>query len=131
MVQHALLYVASYFREDLPDMAALLIDNGAEVDRKDNEGKTALRWAAERRHLETVKVLLEAGADVNAVDDQGETPLIAVAPYHYNSLPVAEVLLDNGADVDAVDNQEKNCPGLGRKIWYYGNAGFAKRGHGA
>jgi uncharacterized protein len=42
----------------------------------ENEGKTALHWAAERSNNEIIKLLLTAGANVNAVEEKsGRTPL--------------------------------------------------------
>lgn len=44
------------------------IQNGANVNAKDNTGWSALMWAALKGHTETAKVLLQNGADVNARD---------------------------------------------------------------
>lgn len=52
---------------DVPETTALL-DQGAEVNAKFRYGTTALFKAAERGHLEIVKLLLARGADVTVKD---------------------------------------------------------------
>src|SRR6476660_6630161 len=52
---------------DVPETTALL-DQGAEVNAKFRYGATALFKAAERGHLEIVKILLARGADVSVKD---------------------------------------------------------------
>ena len=54
----------------------LLIANGAELDSRDQEGRTLLSYAAEIRHEAVVKVLL-AHKDVktHSLDFSGRTPL--------------------------------------------------------
>ena len=50
-----------------------LLEEGADVNVKDDRGSTALMYASEEGHVETVKLLLEKGADVNAKDNDGGT----------------------------------------------------------
>ena len=65
-------------------MAELLIENGADVNIKDNKGQiplhkfsTAKNSASSRQKLFIVaQLLIEKGADVNAKDNQGKTPLL-------------------------------------------------------
>lgn len=53
--------------------------NGANVNRKDQNGWTPLHWAAFKGRIKSVKVLLEHGAEIDAVDDAGYTPLHCAA----------------------------------------------------
>ena len=55
----------------------LLPNNDIDINRKDNEGKTALHICANSSSnlIENAKVLIENGADVNSIDDMGSTPL--------------------------------------------------------
>ena len=71
------LIVAAVFGQT--KAARLLIENGANVNAKNNEGSVALLAAAFLGHPATVKLLLEKGADVNAKNNNGQTALDAVA----------------------------------------------------
>lgn len=67
-------------------MAAVeqLLQQGGDANQAGSEGERALHWAADRGHLELLRLLLERGADVNAVDCDGLTPL------HYAALAEQE-----------------------------------------
>ena len=82
-------------RQDGAAVRALLRD-GADVDRSQGDGATALHWAAYRDDVETVRLLLAAGAAVDPVNALGVTPLWLAAN---NGSPTAvEALLAAGAD---------------------------------
>jgi len=51
----------------------VLLDAGAKVDAKNNDGKTALMSAAEEGHVNNVRALILAGADVTMKDKKGKT----------------------------------------------------------
>ncbi|XP_044764467.1 ankyrin-3-like [Coccinella septempunctata] len=58
------------------DIIKTLLDNGADVEARDEAGQTPLHWAV-RFHssMDLVKTLVESGADVNSKDEYGCTPL--------------------------------------------------------
>jgi ankyrin repeat protein len=59
----------------LAEMARLLIDSGADVNIRNEEGDTPLHWAAGEGQKELVVILIVHGADVNALNKRGWTPL--------------------------------------------------------
>ena len=70
------------------------IDDGADVDAKDQKGQTALHYAAKAGEIPVAKLLISNGADVNA----GEwTPLQEAA---YYSKEIVELLLAKGANIN-------------------------------
>ena len=85
------------------------IDNGANVNAKDNKGRTALMAAAARnKNPEVVNALLRTGADVNAKNDGSWTALM-YAVYNNNNYKIVNALLKAGADVKNKDNDGKTA----------------------
>ena len=82
-------------RQDAAALRALLRD-GADVDRPQGDGATALHWAAYRDDVETVRLLLAAGAAVDPANALGVTPLWLAA--NNGSPAVVEALVSAGAD---------------------------------
>ena len=85
-----------------------LIAEGALIDEKDDEGYTALQYAAMWGDLEATKWLIENGADVNTTDAWGSTPLMN-AVYNEAGVEVVELLLKNGADKSLKDSEGKTA----------------------
>ena len=54
----------------------MLIDNGANIEAKDNDGFTPLLCAIENDNIDTTKLLIEMKANIEANTDCDETPLI-------------------------------------------------------
>lgn len=78
-----------------------LIKQGADPNKRNNAGATALMWAAV--DLEKTRVLLAHGADVNAKSDDGRTPLMIAAGL-LGGAPVVKLLLAHGAKVNPTSN---------------------------
>jgi len=59
----------------------VLLKVGDDIERTDEDGKTALHWAAmnPRDRTETIRMLVEQGASVEVTDDNGRTPLHSAA----------------------------------------------------
>ena len=83
------------------EIAQLLLDRGAEVDRKDRFGRTPLYSAAQfgmEEHCRVAELLIRRWADVRARTQFGRTPLHAAAGQ--GSEKMALLLLAHGALVD-------------------------------
>ena len=65
------LHTAAFVRR--PDLAAMLIDAGADANSRESGGFTPLHAAAENGDAEMVRVLLSRGADRALTDDSGRT----------------------------------------------------------
>jgi ankyrin repeat protein len=77
-----------------------LLDNGADVNAKNKDGKTALMFAAMRlAGSDDAELLLEKGADANAKARDGSTALMMAAGRGRRD--IVKLLLANGADVNA------------------------------
>ncbi len=83
--------------------ALTLIREGADVRVRDNDGTTALHWAAHLGDAELARELIRAGADVRAANDYGATPMSAAA--EIGAADVLEVLLKAGADVESPNGE--------------------------
>jgi len=79
--------------------ARRLLDEGADVNEKDEGGRTALHWACQEGHLEFVKFLVEKGANLDTGDDVGFTPL--QTSVGEDDINLVKYLLKNGANVNA------------------------------
>jgi ankyrin repeat protein len=99
--------VATPDKSALRDIAALLIEKGADISQPDSNGSTLLTRAAGARNKEMVSLLIEKGADVNAKNNNGETALMRVVNNSGYSttnpgvLDIVRLLLDKGADVNS------------------------------
>lgn len=96
-----------------------LLQMGASIDMRDDDGRTALMWAVMYGHKDTAQSLLENGkADIDAKDNGGSTPLMLAAERGHRE--VIEMLLEKGANIN-----EKNVVGWDA-LYYAGTAAFGK-----
>lgn len=90
-----------------PEVMDLLLESGADPNRKDRDGRTVLHDAAFLNQMSAVSALLSAKADVDAADDEGITPLMEAATKGY--LEVVRLLMEAGADTTLRDRTGKTA----------------------
>lgn len=83
------------------DRVRAFIEQGADVNRPNGNGGTAIMYAALSGEVEPVAVLLEHHAHVDAVAKNGWTALMIAAVKGY--VDVARLLLEHGAEPNRVD----------------------------
>lgn len=80
---------------------------GADLDKKRDDGSTALMLAISNQHEAIARSLIDAGAEVNSIDDCGNTALILAASEGLTE--VVEMLLRSGADAKIVNAYNKTA----------------------
>jgi ankyrin repeat protein len=85
----------------------LLLRQGANIEARRDDGKTALHLSArnfvpETESMDTTEILLKFGADPNARDNQGNTPL-----HTARCLGPIRAMVAYGADVNATNDQRQ------------------------
>jgi hypothetical protein len=105
------LIEASYGGQ-LPKVNQLLA-KGASVDAQDQNGYTALHWAAQAGWPLTSRALLSKGAKVDARDYKGRTPLLLATVR--KQVEVARTLLAAGADPNLIDQEGNSALAYARR----------------
>jgi ankyrin repeat protein len=90
-----------------------LLQEGANPNIADNQGRTPLIVAAQNGFIEGVRALVAAGAQIDVANRTGETPLIAAV--HSGNLDLIEVLVEMGADPDRADNTGRSARDYARQ----------------
>ncbi|WP_430538244.1 ankyrin repeat domain-containing protein [Cytobacillus oceanisediminis] len=73
-----------------------LIEEGADINKKDSDGRTAAMIAAYNNDVETAKVLIKAGADVNIQDNMKNNPFLYAGAEGY--VEILKLTIEAGAD---------------------------------
>lgn len=70
------------------------------INHLDNNGWSALHFAAQNQNSELIQFLINNGAKIDAVDNNGNTPLFRAVFNYRDSGNAIEILLNAGADED-------------------------------
>ena len=77
------------------------LGNSVDVNVKDDNGDSALMWAAKEGHKEIVRMLIDAKADVNVQDKNGRTALMWASGLSEKAdLDMTKLLIDAGAEYE-------------------------------
>lgn len=105
-------------QDDFIAIVKLLLDNGADINAKTNNGETPFHYLCkyyqgDKLHF-VAKLLIEYGADVNAEDSGwivgGETPLQKLCCYYKNEdlIHAVKLLIDKGANANTKNKKGDN-----------------------
>lgn len=78
-----------------------LLEEGADIETKDQYNQTPLSWASAKGHRIIVKMLLERGADLESHDSFEQTPLLRAAKNGHKA--VVSLLLEKDAETESKD----------------------------
>jgi hypothetical protein len=104
---NSLLMLASYNRR--VETTRMLLQYGAEADRRNDHGQTPLGGAAFKGYEDIVALLLEHGADIDADNGVGMTPIMFAAMF--GRAQVVEQLRSYGASL-----KRRNRLGISAKV---------------
>ena len=82
------------------DIVRMLLDNGSDVNERDNYCQTALAVASRNGELKVAEFLIERGANVNFRNVDGQTSLHSAI--QAGNFDIVQLLLDHNADLNAI-----------------------------
>ena len=96
---------------DSPEIVQLLINNGAELEIKDNDGNTPFMLASSTNGIGSMKILMKYNINLNEVNNNHETGLIQASKYgYYESIQTfleyyqKHLNNENNVDLNKADN---------------------------
>ncbi|EWZ00274.1 hypothetical protein FOYG_00157 [Fusarium oxysporum NRRL 32931] len=96
-------------REGTVTIMEALLSYGAEIDARDDQGRTPLILALMYASIDEIGFLIGQGADVTAQDEEDETCLHQAMRRKNATLEVVRLLLENGARADARSRSGQTC----------------------
>ncbi|KAI6661640.1 hypothetical protein LOD99_13513 [Oopsacas minuta] len=107
----ALAYCCRHSSPDHMTCLEILLQHNASMDQRDNDGITALHWAAYTGNADAVLSLLKHGASISITDKTGRSPLHMAT--QSDNPRVLQLLLQQ----EDVDTKVKDCRGLTPLSW--------------
>ncbi|KAJ3291366.1 hypothetical protein HK104_006161 [Borealophlyctis nickersoniae] len=95
------IFTAAAMEGDDEELCRKILDAGADIKQRDEDGKTLLHAAAGAGNESVVRLLLERGCNVHLTDNALQTPLHHAARADVDSTAVVEQLVEAGADIEA------------------------------
>ncbi|EAY17329.1 ankyrin repeat protein, putative [Trichomonas vaginalis G3] len=92
---------------DILSLCKYFLSNGANVNEKNEYGKTALHMAVINNYKDIAELLLSNGANINEKDEDGKTALHFAAIN--NSKEMVELLVSKGANINEKDENGKTA----------------------
>ena len=93
-------------KEYMP-LGLLFIENGLEIDKLDENGKTTLQKEIDKKNFPNVEFLLNCGANVNISDDDGKNIIYKEILKGYSNYKMMDFLVLHGANINARDFDDK------------------------
>ncbi|KAF7125023.1 hypothetical protein RHSIM_Rhsim12G0134100 [Rhododendron simsii] len=97
------MYICHAIPKSTLQTSEFLLFSWADVNLKNDGGRTALHYAASKGNSELCELLIEEGAEIDATDRAGQTPLMNAVICENKE--VALLLIRHGADVDVEDKE--------------------------
>ena len=88
-------------------LAKIIVLNSSLINYKDEQGQTALHYAADEGNLKIVEIIIKSNADLNSRSNIKRTPLHISCNHGY--FDISKLLIENGALINVQDN-ERNTP---------------------
>ena len=103
-----------------------LFESGKDINKQDNNGWSALHFAAQKQSVIAVKTLLKCGANVELKDSYGNTPLFRAVFCSEGDGQIITLLLSHGANPDSENDHGVTPRSLASTIANYDNEKFFK-----
>lgn len=97
------LHALSFKNKDL-SIFEYFIQNGVDINQKDNDGNTAFFNAIEYNDLNTIQFLYQYITDINVTNNKGETALMLALKY--NNAAVVSFIMNKGANLEIKDHKK-------------------------
>jgi ankyrin repeat protein len=91
-------------------MMESLVQHGAEVESRDNNGRTPLSWAAGNGNTGPMKFLLKHGANIRTTDFNGATALSWAARKSKDDVETVRFLVEHNLEIDPKENTNGRTP---------------------
>lgn len=88
-------------RKGAVEIIESMIQDGFDIETRDDQGRTALLLATQLNNVEVARVLMAAGADVNAKDNIDDSPFLYAGAE--GRLEILRMTLEHGADLSSVN----------------------------